>query len=147
MFYYRLLQICFLRIGLTRLICCCSYQFVIHDSGFTCYRIFCTGGPCASCNEQIPPNEMVYKAAVSSVPNSPANNAFIRAFHMRCFTCCKCGLKLSAGDRYCFIGGNLYCEQDWNKFLKGSAMPAGQQQTTGTTIRKGKVGRPRRSRD
>jgi len=44
--------------------------------------------------------------------------------------------------RYYMLAGSLVCEQDWHKLIKTSAT------TTGSApLRKGKVGRPRRSRD
>lgn len=64
-------------------------------------------------------------------------------FHLKCFACSKCGAHLVPGDRYYMLAGSLVCEQDWHKLVKGSAAAQGQ----GTTVRKGKVGRPRRSRD
>lgn len=64
-------------------------------------------------------------------------------FHLKCFACSKCGAHLVPGDRYYMLAGSLVCEQDWHKLVKGSATAQGQ----GTTVRKGKVGRPRRSRD
>jgi len=44
--------------------------------------------------------------------------------------------------RYTMLGASLVCEQDWHKLLKG---PANSNGTLGQ--RKGKVGRPRRSKD
>jgi hypothetical protein len=51
------------------------------------------------------------------------------------------------GDRYYLLAGSLICEQDWHKLLKGSGVAGGTTTSTGTGVRKGKVGRPRRSRD
>lgn len=46
-------------------------------------------------------------------------------------------------NRYYMLAGSLICEQDWHKLLKTSST------TNASTapVRKGKVGRPRRSRD
>ncbi|XKL68315.1 hypothetical protein PGB90_003806 [Kerria lacca] len=88
------------------------------------------------------------RAGGSALTSSPANARVSYVFHIECFMCSKCNTKLVAGDRYCILAnGSLVCERDWQCMFKPSSMPAGQQQTTGTTARKGKVGRPRRSRD
>ena len=70
-----------------------------------------------------------------------------QVFHLKCFTCSKCGAQLVPGDRYYLLAGSLICEQDWHKLLKGSGVAGGTATSTGTGVRKGKVGRPRRSRD
>lgn len=41
------------------------------------------------------------------------------------------------------LAGSLVCEQDWHKLVKSSAGTG----AGGQPLRKGKVGRPRRSRD
>lgn len=48
--------------------------------------------------------------------------------------------------RYYMLAGSLVCEQDWHKLLKGSGGAANATGAPGA-VRKGKVGRPRRSRD
>ncbi|KOB65563.1 putative LIM domain transcription factor LMO4, partial [Operophtera brumata] len=45
-------------------------------------------------------------------------------------------------EMYYMLAGSLVCEQDWQKLMK-SANTA----TPGAPVRKGKVGRPRRSRE
>lgn len=114
------------------------------------YRVRSVFGPkCSSCNETISAEEMVMKApgGGQALPSSPTNRGPL-IFHLRCFSCCKCRTQLMQGDRYNILSnGNLVCEKDWNSLYKGSSMSTGQTQTTGTTVRKGKVGRPRRSRD
>lgn len=74
----------------------------------------------------------------------PPPPAPLHVFHLKCFSCSKCGSQLVPGDRYHLLGGALVCEQDWHKLLKGGA-PGVPPATQG--VRKGKVGRPRRSRD
>lgn len=49
-------------------------------------------------------------------------------------------------SRYYMLAGSLVCEQDWHKLLKGSGGAANATGAPGA-VRKGKVGRPRRSRD
>ncbi|CAD7080208.1 unnamed protein product [Hermetia illucens] len=60
-------------------------------------------------------------------------------FHLKCFACSKCASQLRPGDRYYMIASSLVCEQDWHKLVKNP--------TPNPPVRKGKVGRPRRSRD
>jgi predicted peptidase len=62
-------------------------------------------------------------------------------YHLKCFACSKCGAHLVQGDRYYMLAGSLVCEQDWHKLMKTS------NNQTNPPLRKGKVGRPRRSRD
>lgn len=124
----------------------------IKDSMILCkqdyMRIFGSSGLCSGCRQTIPANEMVMRAGGPMLNSSSANTrlqSFV--YHIDCFVCCKCNVRLVAGDKYCVMNnGTLVCEKDWHVF-KGTGVPAGQQPTTGTTVRKGKVGRPRRSRD
>lgn len=94
-----------------------------------CFRLFGNSGACAACGHTIPASEFVMRAGAAP-----------HVFHLKCFACSKCGAQLVQGDRYYLLAGSLVCEQDWHKLLKGSAV-------SGPAVRKGKVGRPRRSRD
>ncbi|XP_026468515.1 LIM/homeobox protein Lhx9-like [Ctenocephalides felis] len=94
-------------------------------------------GPCSACGQAIPASELVMRAPGGAGANGAAGGA---VFHLACFVCSKCGGHLRQGDRYYMLGGNLVCEQDWQKLLKSSS-------ATSASVRKGKVGRPRRSRD
>lgn len=49
--------------------------------------------------------------------------------------------------RYYMLGGSLVCEPDWMKLLKNVSAANTSSSGATTPIRKGKVGRPRRSRD
>ncbi|CAH1391809.1 unnamed protein product [Nezara viridula] len=91
-------------------------------------RLFGSTGACSGCGQTIPASEFVMRAAPHHV------------FHLKCFACSKCGSQLVPGDRYYMAGGSLVCEQDWHKLVKSPAPQA-------PPVRKGKVGRPRRSRD
>ncbi|XP_034472341.1 LIM domain transcription factor LMO4.2 isoform X2 [Drosophila innubila] len=107
--------------------------------------MFGTSGVCSGCGESIPPNEMVAKA-LSGINNIDLQNQQKQiincVFHLRCFSCAKCGSNLRPGDRYAMVGASLVCEQDWHKLLKNPS------NSNGTLAqRKGKVGRPRRSKD
>lgn len=118
--------------------CFCFYRF----------RMFGSKAECSACGQPIAATEMVQRAGGPSFPSSPVNARLPYVFHVGCFVCCKCSNKLTPGDRYCVLAnGTLVCEKDWQLLYKGSTMVSGQQTTTGTTVRKGKVGRPRRSRD
>ncbi|XP_065163749.1 LIM domain transcription factor LMO4-B [Atheta coriaria] len=98
-------------------------------------RLFGNSGACSACGQTIPASEFVMRSGGPS-PQQPGAPPHV--FHLKCFACSKCGAHLVPGDRYYMLAGSLVCEQDWHKLLKTS---------TTTTVRKGKVGRPRRSRD
>ncbi|PSN53777.1 LIM domain transcription factor LMO4.2 [Blattella germanica] len=120
-------------------------------------RLFGNSGACSACGQTIPASEFVMRAgsgpgpggaqtAPQQQPPGGGGGGGHHVFHLKCFACSKCGAQLVPGDRYCLLAGSLVCEQDWHKLLKGSGV-AGTGATTGTGVRKGKVGRPRRSRD
>ncbi|XP_044751824.1 LIM domain transcription factor LMO4-B [Coccinella septempunctata] len=132
--------------GCLKCSCCAA---MLADIGTSCFtrsgmilckqdymRIFGSTGACAACHQPIPPSEFVMRCS-SSTPQQPT--ASPQVFHLKCFSCSKCGAPLVPGDRYYLLAGSLVCEQDWTKLLKSS--------TVAPTVRKGKVGRPRRSRD
>lgn len=100
-------------------------------------RLFGSSGACSACGQAIPANEFVMRTGGGSNPATAA--APLQIFHIKCFMCSKCMAPLITGDRYYMLSGSLVCEQDWHKLLKSSAPPP--------AVRKGKVGRPRRSRD
>ncbi|KAI5704193.1 hypothetical protein M8J75_002848 [Diaphorina citri] len=115
-------------------------------------KLFGQAAACSACGVNISASEYVMRAGGPSggPPGTPHHPHTINVFHVKCFTCNKCGIQLMPGDRYYLLNGNLVCEQDWHKILKGNLTsgPGSQNTTTGTTtVRKGKVGRPRRSRD
>ncbi|XP_029176992.1 LIM/homeobox protein Lhx9-like [Nylanderia fulva] len=128
----------------------CTYcQVILGDVGGTCYTksgmILCktdytrmfggNGGICSSCGNTIPPNELVMRASES-------------VFHLKCFNCNKCGNPLNPGDRYYLLSGSPVCESDWNKIVKSGVTAAtAAAGNSGAPVRKGKVGRPRRSRE
>ncbi|XP_014277883.1 LIM homeobox transcription factor 1-alpha isoform X2 [Halyomorpha halys] len=58
---------------------------------------------CLSCGDPIGPSELVMKAAVDSV------------FHLRCFLCVVCGVRLQKGDQYVVKQGQLFCRPDYEK--------------------------------
>ncbi|XP_051857972.1 LIM domain only protein 3 isoform X2 [Drosophila albomicans] len=107
--------------------------------------MFGSSGVCSGCGETIPPSEMVAKAltGINNIDLQNQQKQIINCvFHLRCFSCAKCGSNLRPGDRYAMLGASLVCEQDWHKLLKNPS------NSNGTLAqRKGKVGRPRRSKD
>lgn len=113
--------------------------------------MFGNSGACSACGQTIPASELVMRTGVGGGPGGgvpppgqqPAAAGAAHVFHLKCFACSKCGAHLVPGDRYYMLAGALVCEQDWHKLVKGSAAAV----AGGTTVRKGKVGRPRRSRD
>ena len=129
----------------------CTYcQVVLGEIGQSCYtksgmilcktdyrRMFGSGGVCSSCGNAIPANELVMRAGES-------------VFHLKCFNCNKCGGQLVSGDRYYLLSGSPVCESDWHKIVKSSGVAAAAAAAAGNSgapVRKGKVGRPRRSRE
>ncbi|XP_037038909.1 LIM domain transcription factor LMO4 [Bradysia coprophila] len=140
---------------------CCNVQLA--DIGSSCFTksgmILCKSdytrmfgsGNCSACGEHIPPNELVMRTTSqggNQQPGIPQNNqnlhspAIHHVYHIKCFRCSKCTSHLQCGDRYYMISGNLVCEQDWHKLVKTSTV-----NNATPPVRKGKVGRPRRSRD
>ncbi|XP_022911670.1 LIM domain only protein 3 [Onthophagus taurus] len=143
---------------------CCSAMLA--DIGSSCFtkggmilckmdymRLFGSSGACAACGQTIPASDYVMRSggsggggggggnngghqATAQHPGGGGGGGHV--FHLKCFACSKCGAHLVPGDRYYMLSGNLVCEQDWHKLFKATAAP---------TVRKGKVGRPRRSRD
>ena len=111
--------------------------------------MFGSTGACTGCGIAIPANDYVMRAGVGPMLNpASANQRGPHVYHINCFNCIKCNSRLEPGDKYCVLtNGHLVCEKDWPTMFKGSGgIPPGQQSTAGTTVRKGKVGRPRRSR-
>ncbi|KAF4519040.1 hypothetical protein B566_EDAN001626 [Ephemera danica] len=116
--------------------------------------MFGHSGACSGCGQTIPASEFVMRAGSQG-----------HVYHVKCFACSKCQGQLMPGDRFCLLAGSLVCEQDWHKLIKGAAVAGpgpltpgtpggpgtpsgpGSQTGPGTGVRKGKVGRPRRSRD
>ncbi|XP_046735899.1 LIM/homeobox protein Lhx9-like [Diprion similis] len=96
-------------------------------------RLFGSTGACAGCSQTIPASDYVMRAGGA-------------VFHQKCFTCSKCGTQLLSGDRYGLgLSGAPVCETDWHKMVKSAGV--GASGNGGAPVRKGKVGRPRRSRD
>lgn len=131
-------------------------QLVLCVTHFRCCRMFGISGACSACGQTIPASEFVMRAgngpgqggAPGGGPQQQTQQpGGHQVFHLKCFTCSKCGAQLVPGDRYYLLAGSLICEQDWHKLLKGSGVAGGTATGTGTGVRKGKVGRPRRSRD
>ncbi|XP_049547689.1 LIM homeobox transcription factor 1-alpha [Anopheles darlingi] len=154
---------------------CCGAMLA--DIGSSCYTrsgmILCKAdysrlfgsGACSACHQTIPANEFVMRTTSHTTINNNVNNAANNnnnnqngtannnnnnngqsvpqhhVFHLKCFQCSKCGSHLVQGDRYYMLGGSLVCEPDWHKLVKTT------NNATNPPLRKGKVGRPRRSRD
>ncbi|XP_071053689.1 LIM/homeobox protein LMX-1.2 isoform X2 [Onthophagus taurus] len=57
---------------------------------------------CLSCSERISPEELVMRACNY-------------VFHLRCFVCVVCGIRLQKGDLYIIKQGQLFCQVDYEK--------------------------------
>ncbi|XP_014238623.1 LIM domain-containing protein B-like isoform X2 [Trichogramma pretiosum] len=131
---------------------CTSCGLALAEIGPSCYakgnmilckndytRLFGNSGCCAACGQTIPATELVTRAGGN-------------VFHTKCFQCTKCGTQLTSGDRYYQLSGAAVCETDFHKMVKSSSVAAAAAAAAATgngamPARKGKVGRPRRSRE
>lgn len=69
---------------------------------FYLYRLFGNSGACSACGQTIPANEFVMRTTSNMNNNGPqANNQNVQhfVFHLKCFSCTKCGSHLVQGDR------------------------------------------------
>ncbi|KAI1882365.1 hypothetical protein AGOR_G00249930 [Albula goreensis] len=89
---------------------CCHAQ--LGDLASTCYskagmilcrndyiRLFGHSGACSACGQSIPASEMVMRAQGN-------------VYHLKCFTCTTCRNRLLPGDRFHYVNGAIFCEQD-----------------------------------
>ena len=64
--------------------------------------MFGSSGVCSGCGETIPPSEMVARAIPgfhSLDLQKQQKHSINCVFHLKCFTCAKCGTNLRPGDR------------------------------------------------
>jgi hypothetical protein len=66
---------------------------------FKMYGGRCIGGKCDSCTKPILGNEQVMRA-------------FNSVYHVDCFVCQICRIKLKTGDKFCYSNGRIFCEKD-----------------------------------
>ena len=66
------------------------------------YRMFGSTGTCAACRQPIPASQLVMRARQD-------------AYHVDCFACSVCGVRLVPGDRFAVVSGSLVCETDYPK--------------------------------
>ncbi|CAH0545839.1 unnamed protein product [Brassicogethes aeneus] len=57
---------------------------------------------CLGCSERVTPEELVMRASDN-------------IFHLRCFVCVVCGIRLQKGDLYVIKQGQLFCRADYEK--------------------------------
>ncbi|KAJ8919975.1 hypothetical protein NQ315_006505 [Exocentrus adspersus] len=57
---------------------------------------------CLGCSERVSPEELVMRASDN-------------IFHLRCFVCVVCGIRLQKGDLYVIKQGQLFCRIDYEK--------------------------------
>jgi len=77
--------------------------------------MFGSSGSCAACRQPIPASQLVMRARQD-------------AYHVDCFTCAVCGVRLVPGDRFAVVSGSLVCENDYPKIY---AEQAGDRRQTG----------------
>lgn len=65
-----------------------------------CFRLYVK--KCLGCSERVAPEELVMRACES-------------IFHLRCFVCVVCGIRLQKGDLYVIKQGQLFCRIDYEK--------------------------------
>lgn len=65
-----------------------------------CFRLYIK--KCLGCSERIAPEELVMRACDN-------------IFHLRCFVCVVCGIRLQKGDLYVIKQGQLFCRIDYEK--------------------------------
>ncbi|XP_056640478.1 LIM homeobox transcription factor 1-alpha [Diorhabda sublineata] len=89
--------------------CCACGDHLIHtcfvkDSKLYCRldydRLFVK--TCLGCSERVSPDELVMRASDN-------------IFHLRCFVCVVCGIRLQKGDLYVIKQGQLFCRTDYEK--------------------------------
>ncbi|XP_046672083.1 LIM homeobox transcription factor 1-alpha isoform X2 [Homalodisca vitripennis] len=71
---------------------------------------------CLGCSERIGPDELVMRALDS-------------VFHLRCFVCVVCGVRLQKGDQFVIKQGQLFCRPDYEKeveMLQGYSQAMGE---------------------
>lgn len=57
---------------------------------------------CLGCAERVGPDELVMRALDA-------------VFHLRCFVCVVCGVRLQKGDQFVIKQGQLFCRPDYEK--------------------------------
>ncbi|XP_023193532.1 LIM domain transcription factor LMO4.1-like isoform X1 [Xiphophorus maculatus] len=62
-------------------------------------RLFGHSGACSACGQSIPASELVMRAQSS-------------VYHLKCFSCATCRNRLVPGDRFHYVNGTIFCEQD-----------------------------------
>ncbi|XP_050305373.1 LIM homeobox transcription factor 1-alpha isoform X2 [Anthonomus grandis grandis] len=89
---------------------CCSCGDRLHH---TCFvkdsKLYCRFDydrlfikKCLGCSERVSPEELVMRASDN-------------IFHLRCFICVVCGIRLQKGDLYVIKQGQLFCRTDYEK--------------------------------
>jgi hypothetical protein len=69
------------------------------------YRLFGSSGACSACGQTIPANEFVMRTTShinnqnGTANNNNNQNIQHHVYHLKCFSCSKCGSHLVQGDR------------------------------------------------
>eukprot|EP00064_Thunnus_orientalis_P021627 superscaffoldBa00006684_g21793 len=74
------------------------------DGNIYCQQDYCRmfgGGQCARCFQPIPASALVMRSGELT-------------FHLHCFSCEECDVKLMPGNLYCMQGQNLYCQAHYH---------------------------------
>ncbi|BES98580.1 LIM domain [Nesidiocoris tenuis] len=112
------------------LMCCICRTSLSHTCFARDSKIFCRldyerlyGRKCLGCGEAIETNELVMRASEA-------------VFHIRCFLCVVCGVRLQKGDQFVVKQGQLFCRPDYEKeveMFQGSfpgEIPSGDEMLT-----------------
>jgi len=108
--WFRLYSIHALRCSIFFFCIMCCFYFSLLDANkmslFVCScvacRMFGSTGTCAACRQPIPASQLVMRARQD-------------AYHVDCFTCVVCGVRLVPGDRFAVVNGSILCETDYPK--------------------------------
>ncbi|CAG9855560.1 unnamed protein product [Phyllotreta striolata] len=91
--------------------CCICGDHLLHTCFVRDHKLYCRLDydrlfvkKCLGCSERVSPEELVMRASENE-----------NVFHVRCFVCVVCGVRLQKGDLYVIKQGQLFCRADYEK--------------------------------
>lgn len=75
-------------------------MILCRDDYFKIYGSQCISGKCESCTKPIHANEQVMRVMSN------------RVYHVDCFACQTCRIRLKPGDKFCYHNNRIFCEKD-----------------------------------